>query len=82
LRGIGDIDVMVVGQVPQLDLFEVASRLQKDLGRVVQFNVYEPTSGATYARKRQLVRFGSSVSSQPQQTPTNRLAFCFVPAAA
>jgi hypothetical protein len=56
LRGIGDIDVMVVGQVPQLDLFEVASRLQKDLGRVVQFNVYEPTSGATYARKRQLDR--------------------------
>jgi hypothetical protein len=33
---------MVVGAVPRLDLFEVASRLQQDLGRVVQFNVYEP----------------------------------------
>jgi predicted nucleotidyltransferase len=41
--GSSDIDVMVVGQVPQLDLFEVASRLQKDLGRVVQFNLYDPT---------------------------------------
>jgi predicted nucleotidyltransferase len=40
--GKSDIDVMVVGAVPQLDLFEVASRLQQQLGRVVQFNVYEP----------------------------------------
>ena len=38
-----DIDVMIIGTVPQLTLFEVASRLQQRLGRVVQFNVYEPT---------------------------------------
>jgi predicted nucleotidyltransferase len=41
--GKSDVDVMVVGTVPQLELFEVASRLQQNLGRVVQFNVYEPT---------------------------------------
>lgn len=41
--GKSDIDVMVVGQAPALELFEVASRLQQDLARVVQFNVYEPT---------------------------------------
>ena len=40
--GKSDIDVMIVGQVPQLDLFDAANRLQQDLGRVVQFNVYEP----------------------------------------
>ena len=38
-----DIDVMIVGTVPQLELFEVASQLQQQLGRTVQFNVYEPT---------------------------------------
>ncbi|MGJ7543393.1 nucleotidyltransferase domain-containing protein [Variovorax sp. LT1R16] len=37
-----DIDVMVVGTVAPLDLFEVSSQLQQKLGRVVQFNVYEP----------------------------------------
>jgi len=37
-----DIDVMIVGEVPQMELFEVANRLQQELGRVVQFNVYEP----------------------------------------
>lgn len=37
-----DIDVMVIGLVPQLELFEVTSRLQQTLGRMVQFNVYEP----------------------------------------
>ncbi|MBT9456658.1 MAG: nucleotidyltransferase domain-containing protein [Burkholderiaceae bacterium] len=37
-----DIDVMVIGLVPQMDLFEVTSRLQQTLGRRVQFNVYEP----------------------------------------
>lgn len=37
-----DIDVMVIGLVPQLELFEVTSRLQQTLGRKVQFNVYEP----------------------------------------
>lgn len=37
-----DIDVMIVGTVPPLDLFEASSRLQQKLGRVVQFNVYEP----------------------------------------
>lgn len=40
--GKSDIDVMVVGDVPQMDLFEAASRLQQNLGRLVQFNVYEP----------------------------------------
>jgi len=40
--GRSDVDVMVVGKVPQLELFDVASRLQQQLGRVVQFNVYEP----------------------------------------
>ena len=37
-----DVDVMVVGTVSQLELFEAASRLQQKLGRIVQFNVYEP----------------------------------------
>jgi len=37
-----DIDVMIVGEVPQMEMFEVANRLQQELGRVVQFNVYEP----------------------------------------
>lgn len=37
-----DVDVMIIGTVPQLDLFEVASQLQQKLGRMVQFNVYEP----------------------------------------
>ncbi len=40
--GNSDIDVVVVGSVPQLELFDVASRLQQNLARVVQFNVYEP----------------------------------------
>jgi uncharacterized protein len=40
--GKSDIDVMIVGDVPQLELFDAASRLLKELGRVVQFNVYEP----------------------------------------
>lgn len=40
--GKSDIDVMVVGEVPQLELFEAASQLQQRLGRVVQFNVYAP----------------------------------------
>lgn len=40
--GQSDIDVMVVGTVPQLALFEVARQLQQALGRVVQFNVYDP----------------------------------------
>lgn len=40
--GKSDIDVMVVGDVSQLELFEAASRLQQDLGRVIQFNLYGP----------------------------------------
>ena len=40
--GKSDIDVMIVGMVPQLELFEAASHLQRQLGRMVQFNVYEP----------------------------------------
>ncbi|MBT9594624.1 MAG: MarR family transcriptional regulator [Vitreoscilla sp.] len=40
--GKSDIDVMVVGDVPQLELFEAAGQLQQRLGRVVQFNVYAP----------------------------------------
>jgi predicted nucleotidyltransferase len=37
-----DVDVMIVGTVPQLELYEVAHQLQQTLGRAVQFNVYEP----------------------------------------
>jgi predicted nucleotidyltransferase len=37
-----DVDVMIVGTVPQLELFEVGIELRQKLGRVVQFNVYEP----------------------------------------
>lgn len=37
-----DVDVMIVGTVTQLELFDAASRLQHKLGRTVQFNVYEP----------------------------------------
>jgi uncharacterized protein len=40
--GTSDIDVMVVGTVPPLTLFEVGAPLQQVLGRQVQFNVYEP----------------------------------------
>lgn len=40
--GQSDIDVMVVGFVPPLALFDAASQLQQRLGRVVQFSVYEP----------------------------------------
>ena len=36
-----DIDIMVVGTVSQLDLFEAAAQLQQQLGRTVQFNVYD-----------------------------------------
>jgi len=38
-----DVDVMIVGTVPQLELFEVGIQLRQKLGRVVQFNVYEPS---------------------------------------
>ncbi|RYF41190.1 MAG: nucleotidyltransferase domain-containing protein, partial [Comamonadaceae bacterium] len=37
-----DIDVMVIGTVPPLQLFEAANQLQHTLGRTVQFNAYEP----------------------------------------
>ena len=37
-----DVDVMIIGAVPQLELYEAANQLQQKLGRVVQFNVYEP----------------------------------------
>lgn len=40
--GTSDIDVMVVGTLPQMALFEAAAQLQQTLGRRVQFNVYEP----------------------------------------
>ena len=40
--GKSDIDIMVVGEVSQLALFDIASRLRQELGRAVQFNVYEP----------------------------------------
>jgi predicted nucleotidyltransferase len=40
--GKSDIDIMVVGTVAQLELFDAATTLQRQLGRVVQFNVYEP----------------------------------------
>ena len=37
-----DVDVMIIGAVPQLELYEAAHQLQQTLGRAVQFNVYEP----------------------------------------
>ncbi|MBK9236867.1 MAG: nucleotidyltransferase domain-containing protein [Rhodoferax sp.] len=37
-----DVDIMIVGTVPQLELLEVAIQLRQKLGRLVQFNVYEP----------------------------------------
>jgi predicted nucleotidyltransferase len=40
--GTSDVDVMVVGTLPQMDLFEATTQLQETLGRRVQFNVYEP----------------------------------------
>lgn len=40
--GTSDIDVMVVGTVPPLLLYEAAGQLHQELGRVVQFSVYEP----------------------------------------
>jgi predicted nucleotidyltransferase len=39
--GSSDIDVMIIGTVPPLELFEVATQLQGELGRAVQFNVYD-----------------------------------------
>lgn len=62
-NGKSDIDVMVVGEVPQLDLFDVASRLQQNLGRAVQFNVYES------AEWRNLVK-NDPVISQIVRGPT------------
>ena len=40
--GKSDIDIMIVGTVDMLEMFEVAGQLQQKLGRAVQFNVYEP----------------------------------------
>ena len=40
--GDSDVDVVIVGTVPQLELFEASAQLQQQLGRRVQFNVYEP----------------------------------------
>lgn len=50
-----DIDVMVVGTVAPLDLFEVSSQLQQKLGRVVQFNVYEPQEWRHLAKEDPVV---------------------------
>jgi predicted nucleotidyltransferase len=54
--GRSDVDLMIIGTVPQLDLFDAASQLQQQLGRMVQFNVYEP------AEWRDLVRNDPVVS--------------------
>jgi len=53
--GRSDVDVMVVGTVPLLELFEVASQLQQQLGRVVQFNVYEPSEWRDLVRNDPIV---------------------------
>ncbi|MFA4914273.1 MAG: nucleotidyltransferase domain-containing protein [Alcaligenaceae bacterium] len=37
-----DVDVMVVGSVSPIDLHQAGADLQGRLGRVVQFNLYEP----------------------------------------
>ncbi len=41
--GKSDIDVMVVGEVPPLELFDIANQLRQDVGRAVQFHSYAPT---------------------------------------
>ncbi len=53
--GNSDIDVVVVGHVPQLELFDIASRLQQTLARVVQFNVYEPEEWGDLAKNDPVV---------------------------
>jgi len=50
-----DVDVMVIGSVPQLELFEASSRLQQELGRVVQFSVYEPAEWLDLTRSDPVV---------------------------
>ena len=55
MAGLSTRPILVVGQVPQLDLFDVASRLQHDLGRVVQFNVYEPVEWRDLVKNDPLV---------------------------
>lgn len=40
--GRSDVDIVIVGTVSQLKLFDVTSRLQDQLGRTVQFSVYAP----------------------------------------
>jgi uncharacterized protein len=40
--GSSDVDVVVIGTVPQLKLLDVAARLEDQLGRTVQFSIYAP----------------------------------------
>lgn len=58
-----DVDVMIIGTVPQLELYEAANQLQQKLGRIVQFNIYEP------AEWRGLIR-NDPVVSQIVKGPT------------
>ena len=53
--GKSDIDVMLVGDIPALALFDIASRLHTDLGRVVQFNSYEPAEWADLVKNDPVV---------------------------
>lgn len=50
-----DVDVMIVGTVPQMELYEAATRLQQQLGRRVQFNVYEPAEWRDLTRNDPVV---------------------------
>ena len=61
--GRSDVDVMIVGTVPQLELFEATSQLQQHLGRVVQFNVYEPADWCELLRNDPVV---SQIVSGPK----------------
>lgn len=45
-----DIDLIVVGNVRQKDLFEIANQLQHRLGRRVQFSLYEPAEWRALVR--------------------------------
>jgi predicted nucleotidyltransferase len=58
-----DVDVMIIGTVPQLELYEAANQLQQKLGRILKFNIYEP------AEWRGLIR-NDPVVSQIVNGPT------------
>lgn len=50
-----DVDVMIIGTVPQMELYEATTQLQQQLGRRVQFNVYEPAEWRDLTRNDPVV---------------------------